>query len=81
MQAKVTKDYVAMLAYLGENLNSTPKDTEFWAAVALFVDKFSGCQRAIIAVRERGACVDFVGGMVWKSRQKKATDLHVACVF
>ena len=36
--------------YYGENLNSTPSDIEFWAALSSFVDKFSASQKAIITV-------------------------------
>ncbi len=47
------EQYEAMLKYFGENLNSTPSDTEFWIAIAAFVDKFSATQKALLAVRTR----------------------------
>eukprot|EP00798_Chlamydomonas_sp_ICE-L_P020827 gene20827-27657_t len=45
MQEDVQKKYVQLLAYCGENLNSASSDTEFWAAITTFVDKFSSCQK------------------------------------
>ena len=44
--------YDSLLKYYGENLNSTPSDTEFWSALAAFVERFSGAQRALVAVSE-----------------------------
>ncbi|EFJ47096.1 hypothetical protein VOLCADRAFT_105316 [Volvox carteri f. nagariensis] len=51
MQTCMKEQYEAMLKYFGENLNSTPSDTEFWAGIAAFVDKFSATQKALLAVR------------------------------
>lgn len=42
--------YEALLRYYGENLNSTPSDVEFWAALSIFVDKFAAAQKAIVTV-------------------------------
>ncbi|PNH10553.1 Formin-like protein 13 [Tetrabaena socialis] len=44
--------YEALLRYYGENLNSTPSDTEFWTAISAFVDKFSAAQKALVAERK-----------------------------
>ncbi|GAX85539.1 hypothetical protein CEUSTIGMA_g12955.t1 [Chlamydomonas eustigma] len=50
-QAQMRSGYEAMLAYFGENLNSTNSDTDFWAAISLFVERFAAVQRALL--RER----------------------------
>lgn len=39
-----------MLKYFGETTNSTKSDTEFWAAIAGFVEKFGQAQKALVAV-------------------------------
>ena len=36
---QVKAGYEALLAYYGENLNSTSSDTEFWSAIAVFVER------------------------------------------
>ena len=36
------------MAYFGENLNSTNSDTEFWAAIAVFVERFTAVQKALL---------------------------------
>ncbi|KXZ42876.1 hypothetical protein GPECTOR_113g288 [Gonium pectorale] len=52
LQARVKVEYEAMLKYFGENLNSTPSDTEFWDAISQFVDKFSATQKALVTERK-----------------------------
>lgn len=54
-------EYEATLKFFGENLNSAPSDTEFWAGIANFMDKFGSAQKALLAVR-LGLCLPMMMG-------------------
>lgn len=50
-QTDMRKAYEELLAFYGENLNSTSSDVEFWSAIAVFVERFGSVQKAVLKER------------------------------
>ncbi|GFH22823.1 formin-like protein, partial [Haematococcus lacustris] len=55
LQRSAKSSYDSLLAFYGENAHSTPSDTEFWAALTLFVEKFAVAQKALLLERKEKA--------------------------